>query len=112
MVRLLFTPADARHVTGTTGSFGAAAAMSKLLSLSPLQFKYALGQAASLAGGTRSANGTDTKTLHMGRGAQNGILSALLAQQNFDTGIDPIAYWGKLVSPTVNMNVLTEELGQ
>lgn len=109
---LLLTLADARHVTGTTGSFGAAAAMSKLLSLSPLQFKYALGHAASLAGGTRSANGTDTKTLHMGRGAQNGITSAVLAQQNFDTGADPIEYWGKLVSTTVDMKYLTEGLGE
>jgi len=40
MVMLLLTLADARHVTGTKGSFGAAAAMSKLLSLSPLQFKW------------------------------------------------------------------------
>jgi aconitate decarboxylase len=47
----------------------------------------------------------------MGRGAQNGILAAILAQQDFDTGIDPIGYWGKLVSPTVNMNSLVDELG-
>jgi len=112
MVILLITKANARHVTGTTGSFGAAAAMSKLLNLSPQQFKYALGHAASLAGGTRSANGTDTKTLHMGRGAQNGITAAVLAQQNFDTGADPIEYWGKLVSTTVDMSYLTEALGK
>jgi len=86
--------------------------MSKLLNLSPLQFKYALGHAASLAGGTRSANGTDTKTLHMGRGAQNGITAAILAQQNFDTGADPIEYWGKLVSTTVDMSYLIEGLGK
>jgi len=112
MVTFLFMFADLRHVTGTTGSFGAAAAVSKLLDLSPQQFKYALGHAASLAGGTRSANGTDTKTLHMGRGAQNGITAAVLAQQNFDTGADPIEYWGKLVSTTVNMNYLTDGLGK
>jgi aconitate decarboxylase len=103
---------DCRHVTGTTGSFGAAAAVAKLLHLSPEQFKMALGHAASLAGGTRSANGTDTKTLHMGRGAQNGILAAVLVQQDFDTGDDPIGYWGKLVSPTVDLVYLTNNLGE
>jgi len=103
--------ADFRHVTGTTGSFGASAAVSKLLNLPPSQFSMSLGHAASLAGGTRSANGTDTKTLHMGRGAQNGLLSALLASQSFDTGLQPIEYWAHLVSPTVDMSQLTLDLG-
>jgi 2-methylcitrate dehydratase PrpD len=104
--------ADSRHVTGTTGSFGASAAVSKLLNLTPSQFYMSLGHAASLSGGTRCANGTDTKTLHMGRGAQNGLLSALLAAQNFDTGLDPIQYWASLVSPTVDMSQLTIDLGK
>jgi aconitate decarboxylase len=111
MVCTPFERTNGRHVTGTTGSFGAAAAIAKLLNLSSAQFKMALGHAASLAGGTRSANGTDTKTLHMGRGAQNGILAAVLAQQDFDTGEDPIGYWGKLVSPTVDLSYLTNDLG-
>ena len=71
----------------------------------------AFGHAASLSGGTRCANGTDTKTLHMGRGAQNGLLAALLAQQDFDTGVEPISYWGNLVSPTVDLKELNSNLG-
>jgi aconitate decarboxylase len=101
-----------RHVTGTTGSFGAAAAMARLLKLSSQQFTFALGHAASLAGGTRAANGTDTKTLHMGRGAQNGILAAVLAQQGFDTGESPVEYWSKLVSTTVSTTSMTNDLGE
>jgi len=104
--------AENRHVTGTTGTFGAAAGVAKLLGLSAEQFYFALGHAASMAGGTRAANGTDTKTLHMGRGAQNGILAATLAHQNFNTGKDPVAYWAKLMSPTVNMNELPSQIGK
>jgi 2-methylcitrate dehydratase PrpD len=104
--------ADFRHVTGTTGSFGAAAGVAKLLKLPSERFTFALGHAASLAGGTRAANGTDTKTLHMGRGAQNGILAALLAQQGFDTGESPVEYWSKLVSTTVSTTSMTDDLGE
>jgi 2-methylcitrate dehydratase PrpD len=100
-----------RHVTGTTGTFGAAAAISKLLGLSAQQFFFAFGHATSLSAGTRSSFGSDTKTLHMGRGAQNGIVAAFLAEQDFDTGVNPIEYWGKLVSPTVDVKSLTADLG-
>jgi aconitate decarboxylase len=101
-----------RHVTGTATPFGAAAAISKLLNLSAKQFVDALGHITSLTGGTRGAFGTDTKTLHVGRGAQNGILAALLAQEEFETGHDIIAYWAKLVTPTINMDALSDRLGQ
>jgi len=112
MVIFFLCDAENRHVTGTTGTFGAAAGVAKLLGLSAEQFYSALGHAASMAGGTRAANGTDTKTLHMGRGAQNGILAATLAHQNFNTGKDPITYWAKLMSPTVNMNELPSQIGK
>ena len=46
----------------------------------------------------------------MGRGAQNGIVAALLAQQDFNTGINAIEYWARLVSPTVNMSWLNYKL--
>ena len=104
--------ADQRHVSGTTGTFGAAAAISKFLGLSAEQFFHAFGHATSLAAGTRASFGSDTKTIHMGRGAQNGILAAFLAEQEFDTGINPIEYWGKLVSPTVDIKYLTAEIGK
>jgi len=112
MVLIRLTGADNRHVTGTTGSYGAAAGSAKLLNLSAKQFEYALGHITSITGGTRGAFGTDTKTLHMGRGAQNGILAGLLAREDFGTGKDIIAYWAKLVSPSINMDALSDRLGQ
>jgi aconitate decarboxylase len=93
-----------RHITGTTGSFGAAAAIAKAMKLDQDQFAAALGHAASMASGIRAMFGTDTKTLHMGRGAQNGLLAAQLAHHGFVSCPRAIESWGKLVSTT-----LTEE---
>ncbi|MBV33903.1 MAG: hypothetical protein CMP47_00280 [Rickettsiales bacterium] len=92
---------NTRHITGTTGHFGAAAAIAKALNLDSAQYAAALGHAASMAGGIRAMFGTDTKTLHMGRGAQNGILAAKLAAHGFGSCDRPIESWLRLVSTTV-----------
>lgn len=91
-----------RHITGTTGTFGAAAGVAKLLHLPPDQFADALGHAASMASGIRAMFGTDTKTLHAGRGAQNGIVAGLLAQKGFSSCAGAIEAWVRLVSSTAN----------
>ena len=46
--------------------------------------------------------GTDTKTLHMGRAAQNGLLAAQLAGSEFGSCPRAIESWMKLVSGTVS----------
>ncbi|RFU27219.1 hypothetical protein B7463_g9108, partial [Scytalidium lignicola] len=99
---------DGWHITGTTGTFGAAAGIAKLLHLPPQQFAAALGHAASMASGIRAMFGTDTKTLHMGRGAQNGILAATLARHDFSSCPAPIEAWAHLVSSTVDSSLLSE----
>ncbi|OAP57120.1 hypothetical protein AYL99_07857 [Fonsecaea erecta] len=98
---------DGWHITGTTGSFGAAAAVAKGLRLDSHRFAAALGHACSMAGGIRAMFGTDTKTLHMGRGAQNGILAAELASLGFQSCKRSIESWAKLVSPTVNEGLIS-----
>ena len=96
-----------RHITGTTGHFGAAAAVAKAMNLPPHQFAAALGHSASLAGGIRAMFGTDTKTLHMGRGAQNGLLSARLAFHDFGSCSRAVESWARLVSSTVTEESLS-----
>jgi 2-methylcitrate dehydratase PrpD len=71
------------HSNGTIGTFGAAAACSKLLGLSEAQIEMALGIAASMASGVTSNFGTMTKPLHVGQAARNGILAARLAKAGF-----------------------------
>ncbi|HWB96572.1 MAG TPA: MmgE/PrpD family protein [Bryobacteraceae bacterium] len=71
------------HITGTAGVFGAAAAAGKVLGLNQQQMTWALGIAGTQSSGFREMFGTMCKSFHPGRAAQNGLLSAFLAQQNF-----------------------------
>ena len=73
------------HITGTAGTFGAAAAAARLLDLSPRQMSWAFGMAGSQAGGFREQFGFMTKSLHPGKAASNGVLAALLASHGFDS---------------------------
>ncbi|KEF59442.1 uncharacterized protein A1O9_04286 [Exophiala aquamarina CBS 119918] len=98
---------DGWHITGTTGNFGATAAIAKAQKLSSSQFAAAFGHSASMAGGIRAMFGTDTKTLHMGRGAQNGLLSAQLASHGFESCPKAIERWGRMVSTTVSEESLS-----
>lgn len=71
------------HGTGTIGTFAAAAACAHLLRLDADSAERAIGIAAAQAAGIRSMFGTDCKPLHAGKGAYNGLLSALLAARGF-----------------------------
>lgn len=71
------------HITSTTGSIGAAVAVSKLLNLSVEQTIYALGIASTQVTGLREQFGSHTKSFHPGRAAQNGLLAAILASNGY-----------------------------
>ena len=71
------------HITGSTGTVGAAAACARLLGLSVDQTTMALGIAASQPIGMREQFGSMTKPFHPGGAARAGLMSALLAQQGF-----------------------------
>ena len=73
------------HPTSTCGVFGAAVTAAKLLRLDQKQTLSAVGIAGSMAAGSLEflAEGAWTKRLHPGLAAQNGILAAKLAAENF-----------------------------
>ena len=71
------------HITGSTGTVGAAAACARLLGLNIDQTVMALGIAASQPVGVREQFGSMTKPFHPGGAARAGLMSALLAQQGF-----------------------------
>ena len=73
------------HLTGTTGTFGAAAAASVILGLDAETTASALGLAGTQSAGlwAFNADGAMSKRLHPGRAAQSGIVAAELAQRGF-----------------------------
>jgi 2-methylcitrate dehydratase PrpD len=70
------------HTTATAGTFGAAIAASKMFDLSRPQMDWALGNAGTMANGLWQflRDGADTKCLHVGKAAANGLSSAYLAR--------------------------------
>ncbi|MBO0732023.1 MAG: MmgE/PrpD family protein, partial [Acidimicrobiaceae bacterium] len=71
------------HATGTVGTFGAAAACARLLSLDGPTTATALGLAATQAAGLKAMFGTMAKPLHAGKAGANGLLAARLAAGGF-----------------------------
>jgi 2-methylcitrate dehydratase PrpD len=71
------------HPTSVFGRTGAAAAACVLLRLDEAQIKYALGIAATTAGGLVGSFGTHSKPFHAGKAAMDGILAAQLAAEGF-----------------------------
>jgi len=71
------------HSTPVWGSFGAAVACASLLKLDQEKTKYALGIAASAAGGIHRQQGSMVKPFHAGNAARNGVEAALLAAAGF-----------------------------
>jgi 2-methylcitrate dehydratase PrpD len=88
-VSLAANPSSSRmrgwHLTGTCGTFGAAAAASVVLRLDASTTASALGLAGTQSAGlwAFNADGAMSKRLHPGRSAQSGIIAALLAQKGF-----------------------------
>ena len=74
------------HITSTTGVFGAAAAIGKLLGLSTNQMVWAFGLAATQAAGIREMFGSMAKSFQPGRAAQNGLTAARFARADFTAG--------------------------
>jgi len=71
------------HVTGTVGSFAAAAAAGRMLGLSDDQLAVAFGIAATQAAGLKSNFGTMCKPLHAGTASEHGLRAARLAAKGF-----------------------------
>lgn len=76
------------HSTGVVGRLSAAAAASVMLGLDSRQAAHALGIAATQTSGLVASFGTDSKPLHAGRAAFDGVFSAQLARAGFRGATD------------------------
>ena len=102
------------HITGTAGTFGAAAAAGKLLGLDTQRMTWALGIAATQAAGLREMFGSMCKSLHGGRAAQNGLSAALLARNGFtssERGIEAPRGFAHVLGESPDLAAITDNLG-
>jgi 2-methylcitrate dehydratase PrpD len=103
------------HITGSTGTVGAAAACARLLKLSEAQTGMALGIAASQPIGFRDQFGTMTKPFHPGGAAKAGLTSALMAKHGFTASTKALeAPRGMIqsISTKYDWNEITNKLGE
>ena len=105
------------HGPGTNASFGGAAGAGKALGMDAHGLVNALGIAGSHAGGLMefAREGAMTKRIHVGRGAQMGLESALLAARGFtgpSTILEGDRGFLKVYSPSPRPELLVEGLGE
>ncbi len=105
------------HGPGTNAPFGGAAGAGRALGLDAEAMVNALGIAGSHAGGLLefAREGAMTKRLHVGRGAQMGLESALLASKGFtgpSTVLEGEKGFLRVYSPSPRPELLVEGLGE
>ena len=73
------------HTTATAGTLAAAAAVGRLLELSPAQMLHAFGSAGTQSAGVWEflRDAADSKQLHCAHAAASGLMSAYLAKDGF-----------------------------
>lgn len=103
------------HITSTCGCFGAAAGAGRLISLDAGRMTWALGAAATQAGGLVECLGTSVKSISVGNSARNGLWSALLAERGCNGPAAPLegrqGYFNALAA-SPDWSALTEGLGE
>jgi aconitate decarboxylase len=103
------------HITSTVGSVGAAVAVGKLLSLDTTHMQHAIGVAATQVVGMQEFFGSDTKSFHIGRAAQGGMLAALLAKNGYTSSLQALEAkygWLHVVSTRENATAYFDQLGE
>ena len=103
------------HITATTGVFGAAAAVAKLLGLEAAGVAAALGIAASQSAGLVENLPNGAKNVGVGNAARNGIFAALLAEAGCDAAaasIEGRLGWARAMGDAPRVAEITEGLGE
>ena len=103
------------HITGSTGTLGAAAACARLMGLDVDRTQKALGIAASQPVGLREQFGSMTKPLHPGAAARAGLMSALMARHGYTASpraLEAPRGMMQVVSTKHDWREITGELGQ
>ncbi|WP_171204667.1 MmgE/PrpD family protein [Ruegeria sp. HKCCA0235A] len=78
------------HQTATSGAFGAAVAVGRLLGFDKVQMRSVLGLTATRAAGLKAQFGTMGKPYNAGLAASAGVEAAVLAQRGFQPNADAL----------------------
>ena len=105
------------HGPGTNAPFGGAVGAGKALGLDAAGLTHALGIAGSHGAGLLefAREGAMTKRMHVGRGAQMGLESAVLAAEGFtgpSTVLEGERGFLRVYSPAPRLGLLTRGLGE
>ncbi|KAI0598861.1 hypothetical protein F4775DRAFT_553324 [Biscogniauxia sp. FL1348] len=103
------------HSTSTTGSIGAAVAVGKLIGLDTTRMQHAIGVASTQVVGMQAFFGSMTKSFHVGRAAQGGMLAALLAGNGYTSSLEALEAqygWLHVVSTRENASAYFGQLGK
>lgn len=103
------------HITSTTGSIGAAVAVGQLLRLDTTAMQHAIGVASTQVVGMQEFFGSMTKSFHVGRASQSGMLAALLARNGYTSSLEALEAkygWTHVVSTRENTTAYFEQLGR
>jgi 2-methylcitrate dehydratase PrpD len=104
------------HTTGTIGTFGATAAVGRMMRLDAEQLASAFGIAGSQAAGLYEFHhdGTLTMIFHAGRAAQNGVEASLLVQDGLSgpaTVLEGSKGFCRATSNAFDEDLLVRDLG-
>ena len=103
------------HITSTTGSVGAAVAVCKVLDCDESQMRQAIGIASTQVIGMQEFFGSDTKSFHIGRAAQAGMLAATLTKNGYTSSLEALEAkygWSHVVSTRENLTETFATLGK
>jgi len=103
------------HITSTCGVFGAAAGTAKAINLDAHRMEWAFGNASAQSSGLVETLGSMSKSISVGNASRNGLLSALLASDDFSGPEQPIeGEWGflRVMGDHVNFDAIGKGLGQ
>ena len=103
------------HITSTCGVFGAAVAIGRILGLDAERMKWALGNASAQASGLVETLGSMSKSISVGNAARNGLVSALLAEQNFfgpDRPLEGARGFLRVTGENPDFSCITQGLGE
>jgi 2-methylcitrate dehydratase PrpD len=103
------------HITSTCGVFGAAAATGRLLGLDETRMLWALGHASAQSSGLVETLGSMAKSIGVGNAAANGLLSALLAREQFQGPALPVEGprgFLRVMGNEADLAAVTEDFGQ